>query len=221
MTTNDEGIYGLEPEEPRAKSPAYRPPTADPHAQAIPCRKCGYDIRGLSAPRCPECGTSLREGVSSGKVIEEKPSLKDKPALYAGVLAAIGFVANVMLGCLFADNGESFVTNAIAISVQTVILLGISCAVFLLCAMTWIGWSSFFLATMLQVCAAYSLTFAASNLFHLIPIFIIPWLLSIIMLVGLLVELVDLELQDAVIVALLVILTRVLISAALLAYLIQ
>ena len=25
------------------------------------CRKCGYDLRGLPTPRCPECGTSIPE----------------------------------------------------------------------------------------------------------------------------------------------------------------
>jgi len=37
---------------------------ATPHYSEF-CSNCGYDLRGLPEPRCPECGTSFNDGGSS------------------------------------------------------------------------------------------------------------------------------------------------------------
>ena len=36
-------------------------------AQDIFCQRCGYNLRGLTGNRCPECGGSL-DGVRAGMV---------------------------------------------------------------------------------------------------------------------------------------------------------
>lgn len=139
--------------------------------------------------------------------------MKDKPALYAGVLATGGFVAAVALSSLTTEGG-TFAERAAAFAVGYGAAMLLACVVYFACAMLWIGWSSFFWATMLQVAAAYSITFAASVVLGFIPIPIIGWALSVFILVGLLVELVDLEIPDAIIVAMLVIFARAVIVAA-------
>jgi hypothetical protein len=45
------------PTEEGEKTPMPVPPLADSHAHKVPCRRCGYDLRGTSTTsRCPECG---------------------------------------------------------------------------------------------------------------------------------------------------------------------
>jgi hypothetical protein len=48
------------------------------------CRRCGYDMKGLRNPICPECGTNLRMGVPDAtprpKVTTGVPRVRDQDA---------------------------------------------------------------------------------------------------------------------------------------------
>jgi hypothetical protein len=57
----------------------------------LPCPKCGYDLRGLAAVRCPECGTPLR-------IVPDRPESIVETAWRVGLAglisgAVIGFLA--------------------------------------------------------------------------------------------------------------------------------
>ncbi|MBX3364750.1 MAG: hypothetical protein KF866_08305 [Phycisphaeraceae bacterium] len=200
-------IYGLEPELELPK-PTHRPPPARSETAPIPCPHCGYDLQGLFVPQCPECGGKVQPGRALRTAPPPPTSLADRPNLYAGLLLAGGFLASVLIFILTSEVSDvSLLTVGLAVGIQAAMLL-IACLVYFGCAMVWIGWASHVSTTMLQVAAAYSLAAVASMLLGLIPVPFLPWLISVVILIGLLMSLVDLDLEEAVIVALLVFLVR-------------
>ncbi len=66
------------------------------------CPLCAYNIRGLTTPRCPECGQVLRLSVSLAE-----PYLKAWVALIAGLLppAGVGMIFIFLFCYEFARNG--------------------------------------------------------------------------------------------------------------------
>ena len=70
------------------------PPAADESAELVrfladrdvPCPLCGYNLRGLTMPRCPECGRELRLSIGL-----TEPYLRAWVVLAAAVLV-LGFV---------------------------------------------------------------------------------------------------------------------------------
>lgn len=56
----------------------------------VACPLCGYNLRGLTSPRCPECGRDLRLSVGLAE-----------PFLRAWVLLAVATVAPAGIGLVF------------------------------------------------------------------------------------------------------------------------
>ena len=65
----------------------------------LACPACGYNLRMLSAPRCPECGRALRLGVSLAS-----PPLAGWLAVAIPVLLSAG--VGVVIGLLYAARGS-------------------------------------------------------------------------------------------------------------------
>lgn len=63
----------------------------------VPCPLCGYNLRGLASPRCPECGQPLRLGVSLAE-----PFLKAWVALLIALLLPAGFGLLMLFGIGYA-----------------------------------------------------------------------------------------------------------------------
>jgi hypothetical protein len=72
------------------------------------CPLCGYNIRGLISPRCPECGQALRLSVSLAE-----PYLKAWIALIAALLPTAGVGAIVIFGFFY-----SIVEEGVSISMM-------------------------------------------------------------------------------------------------------
>jgi hypothetical protein len=50
------GAVGAAAPAPDGPAPAYHPPAWDTVTHSVLCPLCDYDLRGLTEPRCPECG---------------------------------------------------------------------------------------------------------------------------------------------------------------------
>jgi hypothetical protein len=64
-----------------------------------PCPLCGYDLRALTSPRCPECGEALRAGVGLAQ-----PQVMAWVALTAPLVASAGIALFMLL--LYAGRGS-------------------------------------------------------------------------------------------------------------------
>ncbi len=62
----------------------------------VPCPACGYNLRGLRADRCPECGRGLRLGLSLAE-----PFLRAWVALLVALLLPAGFGLVLICGFLY------------------------------------------------------------------------------------------------------------------------
>ena len=78
---------------------AYLGPPAQVIAQDVACRKCGYNLRGLTpSMRCPECGTAVGYSLQGDLLRFCDPNWVD--TLRRGVAMIIGGVAVIFLGIL-------------------------------------------------------------------------------------------------------------------------
>ncbi|GJM18085.1 MAG: hypothetical protein DHS20C14_02980 [Phycisphaeraceae bacterium] len=200
---SDEGMYELGPEAPVRRPPVPRPePVALPPA---PCPECGYDLRGNDSGRCPECGWR----VSQARIRAERERRERKvheQAWFAPLMILLGGILVVVVsfgyeGYAVGGAGEAafyLVIGAVQLTVSVVVGWG----VFFLLAAWWFGWSHTIPVTMLQVAAAYAGAMGVSAVLALSGVPVLPWLVSCAVLIGLLCRLLDLEANEAVLLAL-------------------
>lgn len=198
-----EDIYDLAPEEPKKARVRIDPNVGAPR----PCPECGYDMRGVLSGRCPECGT----GVTPSR-LERAARRKERKATeteWFGPLALlVGGVAVSALVYGLQGAGFGGLTGAVGI----LALLGIKLAVFIAAgwivffglSLWWFGFGHSLPITVLQVSAVYAGAEAVGALAGwLIPLPVIPWGVSVLALMGLLCKVLELDYQEAVAVAML------------------
>ncbi len=205
--TGDSGLFELAPEEPA--KPAQRwvsPSQAKQDAKALPCPQCRYDLRGLRADVCPECGLKLtygamrraqdlREGKKSGGWFDRK----------AVLMAIIGLaVSATIMGIRFGSVG------LVVFGIDFAFTIVVGWLVFFVCSILWIGFDQPLRTTVLQTIGAFGFFAGIAVLLNLIPIpGIVTSLIAFAVLAGVLSDLLELDFQDAAIIALLVTVVRI------------
>ena len=80
------------------------PPRRDPFA-GLNCPTCGYDLRGLSEPRCPECGEGF-DPILLRNTVPPWPFWQDREfwgyCLLIGVMLGTGAVLLMVMMPIFA-----------------------------------------------------------------------------------------------------------------------
>ena len=61
--------------------------------RAEPCPWCGYNLRGLTGPVCPECGVGLRMGIVADRKRWPWMRTATNPALFIGAAIMVGVAA--------------------------------------------------------------------------------------------------------------------------------
>lgn len=208
-STPDDGPIPLEstPEPPRAAkqarpatmptSPVPAAPIAKkPVAKAPPvfCPRCKYDIRNLTGDTCPECGTSL---LSAIRTQERKSRARgDLKRVYVQAAVAMTAAIALMAGALLL-RGE--ISDLPIYLIKYAVFVPIGLIVFVACSAIWIGFDQPFGITALRLAAIYAIADAVGEVVRGIPLaqFIVPGLVYI----GLLIKWLELDSQDAIILA--------------------
>jgi hypothetical protein len=180
---------------PLSTSPAM-PAAKQSAAKAPPvlCPRCKYDIRNLKGDTCPECGTSL---LSAIRTQERKARARgDLKRVYVqatkATMAALALMAGVLL-----LKGE--ISDFPMYLIRYAVFVPIGLVVFAVCSAIWIGFDQPFGITALRLAAIYAIADAVGEVVRGIPLaqFIVPALVYI----GLLIKWLELDSQDAVILA--------------------
>lgn len=196
---SDQDTYDLAPAEPHAG--AERPHTQRHHQprSVVTCPQCKYDLRGSSFPRCPECGLVL-----TTKAVERASQnvFKDvylEPLVYIAIGLSIASAVAMISG-----GAGAVVTMLIGFG----IMVGVGWVIFIGASALWIGFDQPLHTTAVQLTAAYAGTVGTYTILNAIipavfPLWMITWIISLFVLVGLLSKLLYIDTQDAVWIAML------------------
>lgn len=166
------------------------------------CINCGYDLAGLPEPPiCPECGTEnpKRRPKSARRIELEQESRATirKAYLRPAIMLAVG-----LLGLLIVAASHGRPTDVLAYGLKFLIGVPVGLGVYVVCCLIWIGFDMPLHLIAFRLAAIYAVVDLLGALGGLLGIFKLLVLgLIYVTYVGLLMEELDLDLQDALILA--------------------
>lgn len=180
------------------------------------CAKCGYDMTGLPSPRCPECGTVVI--AKNRRAYDREESRRIAIETYRTPLLMLGIGGGILfLTALFTAGFAGAAILMLSYAVQVPIGL----AVFLFCCMLWIGFDAPIHLTALRLAAIYTVVDLVYHVIgYFLPFPILTWFIAVIVYIGLLSELLEMEWQDAAMVGVLTYAAKVIIGLGIIAMLI-
>lgn len=180
------------------------------------CEKCGYDLSGLTKPRCPECGTVFRlRGSLKQRSMEDSREVAKWAYLKPLIMFAIGAV--IMLAEQGAQGG---LEGALHWVIRYAVEVPIGVAAFWLCCLTFLGFDAPMHLTAIRLAGIYAVTDVVALVAGFIPIPIVPMVIVLTVYIGLLMDTLDLDYQDALLLGLVSGAAKVLIGGAIFFYLI-
>lgn len=181
---------------------------------ATACPGCGYDLKGLKKPRCPECGKVLPLATDREDRDAESKSIARKAYLRPVLMFVIGITGLLILGAVRGQGGPDMIVRLL---LTYAIGVPIGLLVYVLCCLIWIGFNAPLHRVAISLAGIYAIVDLVGAVLGLIPMAIIAWAGSVITYVGLLMEELDLDLVDAVIVGISTSLAKVFLGVMLVA----
>ena len=177
------------------------------------CIKCGYALDGLSAPVCPECGTiNTKEDRKRATDRKESDRIARneliKPVVY--FLISVAIIVGVM-----AAAGRNVQDTLTGLGISYAVSLPLGCIAYFICCMLWMGFDAPWRYTILRLAAAFAITDAASLVSSMMLIGFIAWGLPVIVMGYALHSLMDLDIQDGIIMAVVLMILKIAVVLAL------
>lgn len=193
---------------------------AAPSGSGPKCINCGYSLQGLKKAKCPECGTS-NAPADRKKIVEKRAAqgvVRDaylKPVIMFSVGITISIVA-AMIGEGSFDEGLG---AALGYLIKYAVYVPVGVIVFLGCCLLWMGFDAPIHLIALRLAAVYAVTDAVGVFVGFIPIGIVQWAIMCMVYVGLLQDMLELDLNDALLVGIITFAVRAAILLFVLAWL--
>ncbi len=200
------------------------PPSAEPTATHVPkpCKKCGYDMTGTKTGRCPECGTintrMLRARQTEANTLK---SMFVGPAIMIGIGLAISVVVFFIQGMMSSTVVGAAGGGGIAGGAGTaawylayfIINVVVGFAAYVGCSIAFVGFDEPLGVTFVRLAGVYAVADAVGAVLRsFIPGFI-AWPLLAIIYVGLLMQVMELDWEEAWLVSIVTYIVRVAIFA--------
>jgi hypothetical protein len=165
------------------------------------CIKCGYDMYGAPTVRCPECGTvNLKKGSREFDKEMSKQVAREavrKPLIYMAIGLPIMFV-----GAWIADGT---VVSGVMAMIGFAITLPVGTLAFFLVSMLLIGFDEPLWTGGWKIGGIYAIVGAVQVIVEIVPIPILAWAIPWFVCVGMMMEEFEMELVEAVVLAIIMI----------------
>ncbi len=160
------------------------------------CVKCGYSLAGVSAPRCPECGTlNTKYAVRRERDAQDSAEVERKAYMQPIGLFLVCFAAVVFLAFQSGGTGK-----AVQQSFLTLLNAGVGFFAFTTCCLIWIGFDAPWHLNLVRFLAISAATSAMYQITGMLPATLV-WNIGVLFLyIGMLQKFLDLDLQDALLV---------------------
>ncbi len=188
----------------------------------LKCVKCGYSLKGLRQAKCPECGAPQQYRDIKDEMREESRRTTRneyiKPFLHLVIgYTVASFALAIMIGRANGFDPSVFLAGFLVEGAQLAFGVPIGVVVFFVCSAMWIGFDQAWYMVALRLAGIYAVSDAVYYGVGLVPIPWVPWAAMVITYVGLLSSELDLEISDAVIVALITVVVKVVLAFTILA----
>lgn len=168
-------------------------------ASRITCKRCSYDLTGLKAAVCPECGTSFSHYSRKVDYEEDSQEVARKEYTKGAILMVSGLLV-MFLVAAFTGRWSMLISYGIMYVLSVVITYAVAS----LCFLTFMGVGSSLPLMALQVAGIHAVCFATLAIVNSMGMLGLVWSVGVvIMYVYMMSELLDQDPSDARIIAVL------------------
>ncbi|QOI99600.1 MAG: hypothetical protein HRU70_03545 [Phycisphaeraceae bacterium] len=200
-TLDGDGAIELAPDvvptDPRPLTP---PPSTNTRPGNAPpkCRHCGYELRGLLQPKCPECGNAVSLTRDERASVEAREALHDaykKPILLIVILGLIVSAGPFILG------GDDPLADAVGYWVKFAVRVATASVTTIMLLMVGVSMEGTILINTLRWAAALLAGTVTALIMSLAgPLVVLTPLLYMFVVLGVLWQLADGDIQDTIII---------------------
>ncbi|HYF15597.1 MAG TPA: hypothetical protein VD971_11055 [Phycisphaerales bacterium] len=187
----------LAPEAPAAPAPkrVRDPRLGPPPKKPAKCKQCGYDLKGLKADKCPECGAKIVAKVKSDELEELSREIARQAYIKPLIYTAIGLGGTAAILAISGVGAREW----IGVYVNWLVSIPIGLLAFWICCATFLGYDAPFHLTALRLGGIFAMVGMLNLLLGSIPI--IGYGVALITMLGMFMSELEMELGDAVIMA--------------------
>ena len=168
-----------------------------------PCKKCGYDMTGSKTGQCPECGT-INIRMSRARETEQQTLLKmyTQPLIMIAIGVGIAVIVHFLKG-LGASSAASGMGSAIAYLAIYFVSVPIGFAAYVGCSIAFVGFDEPLGVTFVRLAGVYAVLDAVGAVLGTIPMlgWWVAWPIQAFIYIGMLMQIMELDLEDAWVVA--------------------